>query len=511
MFKNALVSVSDKTGLAEFLKPLVDKGLRVLSTGGTAQYLRSQGIPVTDVSEQTGFPEVMNGRVKTLHPKVHMALLARDLDEDRQVLKSHGIDRFDLVIVNLYPFEKTLVAKMKGEALTEDDLIEKIDVGGPSMVRAAAKNFKQIAVVTDPRDYTWIAGKDKLSEEDRRILAGKAFAHVARYDSLISHFLGAFWGDELSFGGRKIQDLRYGENPQQKASWYAFSGDDKGLHAAEILQGKELSYNNILDIDAASILLQCLGEKAAVVVKHNNPCGVAVARKPQEDATEALQKAMAADPVSAFGGIVAYGSIVDKKEATLLTTLFLECVVAPGFSPEAREILKTKKNLRLLQWPGILGNQRAFELRSVSGGFLVQTSDRLFSAPETWKFLGEQPDEDTLADLIFAEKVCASLKSNAIAIVRNGQTMGLGMGQVNRVEAVEHAISRMQQHHPNHSHAVLASDAFFPFPDSVERIAAAGIRWVLQPGGSVKDQDVFEAARRLGVNMVTTGQRHFRH
>lgn len=510
MFKNALISVSDKKGLAEFLKPFAAQGMRIVSTGGTADYLRQNGLTVVDVEEQTGFPEVMGGRVKTLHPKVHMGLLARNIPEDNKVLEAHQLSRFDLVVVNLYPFEENIIKKMQGAQLTEDDLIEKIDVGGPSMVRAAAKNFKQIAVVTDPRDYEWLAKKEKISEEDRRILAGKAFAHVSRYDSLISHFFGAFWGEEISFGGSKVQDLRYGENPQQKASWYRFSGDTKGLHSSQVLQGKELSFNNILDIDAATILLQALGEKSAVVVKHNNPCGAAVA-KANEGVTEALQKALAADPVSAFGGIVAFGSTVDKKEATLLTSLFLECVVAPDFTPEALEVFKAKKNVRLLKWPTLLTATRGFDLRSVGGGFLVQTADRLGSAPETWQYLGEQPDPETLQDLIFAEKVCSSLKSNAIAIVRNGQTVGLGMGQVNRVEAVEHAISRMRQHHQNLSHTVLASDAFFPFPDSIEKIAAAGIKWVLQPGGSVKDQDVFEAARRAGVHMVITGQRHFRH
>ncbi|PWU16362.1 MAG: bifunctional phosphoribosylaminoimidazolecarboxamide formyltransferase/IMP cyclohydrolase PurH [Bdellovibrio sp.] len=522
MFKNALVSVSDKTGLVEFLKPLCDKGLRIVSTGGTAQHLRLHGIQAVDVAQQTGFQEVMGGRVKTLHPKIHMALLARDLAEDQKVLQSFALERFDLVIVNLYPFEKTLVKKSEGETLTENDLIEKIDIGGPAMVRAAAKNFKQVTVLTDPRDYSWIGGKEKISEEDRRILAGKAFAHVSRYDSLVSHFFGAFWGDEISFGGLKVQDLRYGENPQQKATWYGFSGDRQGLHSAEVLQGKELSYNNILDIESASLLLQSLGEKAAVVVKHNNPCGAgivvgsavsgaAVAGGTVESATEAMQKALAADPVSAFGGIVAFGSTLGVKEATLLNSLFLECVVAPDYTPEALQNLKAKKNLRLLKWPGLLSVPRAFELRSVSGGFLLQTADRLSSPVDSWQFLGETPEPDVLADLVFAEKVCASLKSNAIAIVRNGQTVGLGMGQVNRVDAVEQAIHRMRQHHPSHDHAVLASDAFFPFPDSIEKIAAAGIRWVLQPGGSVKDQDVFEAARRLGVQLVVTGRRHFRH
>ncbi|MBX3019654.1 MAG: bifunctional phosphoribosylaminoimidazolecarboxamide formyltransferase/IMP cyclohydrolase [Bdellovibrionaceae bacterium] len=507
MFKNALVSVSDKTGLVEFLKPLAEQGLRIVSTGGTAQHLKQAGLKVVDVSEQTGFPEVMNGRVKTLHPKVHMGLLARDIPEDLAVLKQNGIDAFDLVIVNLYPFEKTLIEKWKGANLSDADMIEKIDVGGPSMIRAAAKSFQRISVVSDPRDYQWLAAKEKVTDEDRRILAAKAFAHCARYDSLISHYMGAFWGDETSFGGTKVQDLRYGENPQQRATWYQFSGDIEGLHTAEILQGKTLSYNNILDLDAASFLLQNLDEKSAVVVKHNNPCGAGTG----DTLTEGLKRALDADPVSAFGGIVALGGQVTALEADLLKNLFLECIVAPSFAPEALEIFKTKKNLRLLSWPQIFKAKRFFELKSVAGGFLVQSADNLQMGTDGWQFLGEQPSPEILRDLIFAEKVCASLKSNAIAIVSQGQTLGLGMGQVNRVDAVAQAIERMRTHHAGKGTPVLASDAFFPFPDSIEKLAQAGIRWVIQPGGSVKDQDVFQAARDLKVNLVITGRRHFRH
>lgn len=507
MFKNALVSVSDKTGLVEFLKPLAEKGLRIVSTGGTAQHLKAAGLKVVDVSEQTGFPEVMGGRVKTLHPKVHMGLLARDIPEDAQVLKDNGLEIFDLVIVNLYPFEKTLIEKWKGANLTDKDMIEKIDIGGPSMVRAAAKNFSRIAVVTDPRDYLWLAEKEKVTEEDRRILSAKAFAHVSRYDSLISHYLGAFWGDEISFGGTKVQDLRYGENPQQRATWYQFSGDIEGLHTAEILQGKTLSYNNLLDLDAASFLLQNLDEKSAVVVKHNNPCGAGYGAT----LAEGLQRALDADPVSAFGGIVALGGMVGALEADLLKNLFLECVVAPDYSAEALDILKTKKNLRLLKWPRIFSAKRFFEIKSIAGGFLVQSADNLQMGTDGWQFLGEQPSPEVLRDLLFAEKVAAALKSNAIAIVGGGQTLGLGMGQVNRVDAVAQAIQRAQVHHPKARQMVLASDAFFPFADSIEKIAEAGIHWVLQPGGSVKDQDVFQAARDLKVNLVITGRRHFRH
>lgn len=508
MFKNALVSVSDKTGLVEFLKPLAEKGLRIVSTGGTSEHLKKAGIKVVDVSEQTGFPEIMNGRVKTLHPKVHMGLLARDVPEDHKVLQQNGVEMFDLVIVNLYPFEKALIEKWKGANLTDGDMIEKIDVGGPSMIRAAAKSFSRIAVISDPRDYAWLASKDKITNEDRRILAGKAFAHCSRYDALISHYLGAFWGDETSFGGTKVQDLRYGENPQQRASWYQFSGDVQGLHMAQVLQGKTLSYNNILDLDAASFLLQNLDPKSAVVVKHNNPCGAGSGAT----LTEGLQRALDADPVSAFGGIVALGGTVTALEADLLKNLFLECIVAPEFSIEAMDILKTKKNLRLLAWPQIFSAKRFFELKSVAGGFLLQSADNLGMGTDGWQFLGEQPSPEILKDLIFAEKVSASLKSNAIAIVSGEQTLGLGMGQVNRVDAVAQAIERVRHNHGSvKAELVLASDAFFPFPDSIEKLAQAGIRWVIQPGGSVKDQDVFQTARDLKVNLVITGRRHFRH
>lgn len=493
MFKNALVSVSDKTGLVEFLRPYADQGLRIVSTGGTAEHLIKAGFKIVQVKEQTGFPEVMGGRVKTLHPKVYMPLLART--EDEGLLQSENLTRFDLVIVNLYPFEQT-------------PGIENIDIGGPSMIRAAAKNHEHVAVVTDPRDYKSFEGKSSLTLEDRRRLAGKAFAHVSRYDSLISHYFGAFWDEELSFGGKKTMELRYGENPQQKAAWYQFSGDKKGLHSAQILQGKVLSYNNILDLEAASNLAAELGPLGTVVVKHNNPCGVALEAK----VANSVKKAIDADPVSAFGGIVACSREIDEASAEILNSLFLEVVVAPSFSKPAQEILAKKKNLRLVAWPEMLNYQRPVEIRSVAGGFLVQSSDVIKESPADWKFLGAQPSDEVLKDLQLAEKVGSQLKSNSIAIIQGGQTKGLGMGQVNRVEAVSHAIERMKKHHPTiGGPLVLASDAFFPFADSIELIAKAGIKWIVQPGGSVKDEEVFQKAKELGIEMVLTGRRHFRH
>lgn len=493
MFKNALVSVSDKTGLVEFLRPFVDQGLRIVTTGGTAEHLIKAGFKVVQVKDQTGFPEVMGGRVKTLHPKVYMPLLART--EDNQLLKSEGLERFDLVIVNLYPFEQT-------------PGIENIDIGGPSMIRAAAKNHEHCAVFTDARDYKLVQGKTSLTLEDRRLLAGKAFAHVSRYDSLISHHFGAFWGEELSFGGKKNMELRYGENPQQMAAWYQFSGDKKGLHSAEIIQGKVLSYNNILDLEAATNLISEIGTEGTVVVKHNNPCGVAL----DPVVGTSVKKAIEADPVSAFGGIVACGRQVDEASAETLNSLFLEVVVAPGFSKQALEIFSKKKNLRLVAWPEMMNYQRPIEIRSVAGGFLVQSSDTMKTKQDAWKFMGSTPSDQVMKDLRLAELVSGQLKSNSIAIVQGGQTKGLGMGQVNRVEAVAHAIERMKKHHPTiGGPLVLASDAFFPFADSIELIAKAGIKWIVQPGGSVKDEEVFQKAKELGIEMVLTGQRHFRH
>ncbi|MFN7727539.1 MAG: bifunctional phosphoribosylaminoimidazolecarboxamide formyltransferase/IMP cyclohydrolase [Bdellovibrio sp.] len=507
MFKNALVSVSDKTGLVEFLKPLADKGLRIVSTGGSAEHLKKAGIKITEIREQTGFPEVMGGRVKTLHPRIHMPLLARDFEAfDLELLKNEGLEPFDLVVVNLYPFEETLL-KQETDALSEQDLIEKIDIGGPTLLRASAKNFSRITVIADPSDYQWISAQGQTSLEDRKKLAGKVFALVSRYDSLISHWFGAFNGPDLSFGGSKVQELRYGENPNQQASWYANSGDRKGLHTAKILQGKPLSYNNILDLEAATQLAKEFDEPTAVAVKHNNPCGVGLA----PTILEAAKRASSADPVSVFGGIVALNREVDGPTAELLDKIFLECVVAPKISSAAMEVFAKKKNLRVLEWPNMMTCIRVHEVRTLAGGFLVQGVQSLGSETSKWKFLGEVPAEAVMQDLIFAEKVCASLKSNAIAIVKNGQTLGLGMGQVNRVEAVAHAVTRMQAHHQSKARMILASDAFFPFPDSIEKASEAGVKWILQPGGSLRDQEVFATARRLGVNMVLTGERHFRH
>ncbi len=501
MFKNVLISVSDKTGLLEFLKKV--QPIRIVSTGGTAKYLTDNGFKVVDVSEQTGAPEVMGGRIKTLHPRVHMALLSRSGNlEDAQLLRDEEIAPFDLLICNLYPFEQAVFEQVDGA-----ELIEKIDIGGPSMLRAAGKNFLQLTVICDPTDYNWIAEGGSLSLEQRKHLAAKVFAHTAAYDTLVAEKLGAGMGPEFSLAGAKVQDLRYGENPQQLASWYRKKGFSEGLHAAKVLQGKVLSYNNILDLDVATALVASFHDAAAVAVKHGNPCGVA------EDSTlnSALAKVLQADPVSIFGGIVAVNRKITEIEAALLSPLFLECLIAPDYSEQALDIFSKKKNFRVLRWPRLLQAHQREDVRTINGGFLVQTADLFESEAEKWKWIGQTPELAVIKDLQFAEKVCASLKSNAIVIVKNGQTVGLGMGQVNRVEAVSHAVERMQSHFGSLKDVVLASDAFFPFPDSIQKASEAGVRWIVQPGGSLKDEQIFAAAKEYGIGMAVTGVRHFRH
>lgn len=506
MFKNALVSVSDKTGLVEFLKPHVANGLRVLSTGGTLKHLRENGIPAIEVSEQTGFPEVMDGRVKTLHPKVHMALLARLGNAgDAELLKKEGVEPFDLVVVNLYPFEAARTRNLK-----DQELIEFIDIGGPSMLRSAAKSHDRIAVLCDPQDYRWIAEKRELTLSDRRRLAAKVYAHTAKYDDLIAKTLAGEGEDTLV--GREVAALRYGENPHQKALWYRKPEAKGGLHDAKILHGKPLSYNNILDLDAATGTLREFSEPAAVAVKHNNPCGVGTS----ETVVEAVRRAIQADPVSVFGGIIAVNRVIDLPAAEEMAKLFLECIVAPGFTDEARERLTKKKDLRLLEWSDFASAPVERQFKSVSGGFLVQEADRTSDWNDDWRVVGETPNASLKRDLLLAWKVGAWLKSNAISIAAEGRTLGLGMGQVNRVDAVEHAVARMRKHHGAEIDKsglvpVLASDAFFPFADSIDLLAKAGIRWVIQPGGSIRDEEVIARAKELGINMVLTGMRHFRH
>ncbi|MBX3021703.1 MAG: bifunctional phosphoribosylaminoimidazolecarboxamide formyltransferase/IMP cyclohydrolase [Bdellovibrionales bacterium] len=503
-FKNALISVSDKTGLVDFIKPLYEQGMRLVSTGGTARTLREAGMRVIDVSEQTGFPEVMDGRVKTLHPNIHMPLLARDSHpEDMRLLQENDLEPFDLIIVNLYPFEQTLATRA-----SQADLIENIDIGGPSLLRGASKNFERITVVVDPEDYAYLAQTDYISLDDRQRLAAKAFAHVSSYDAMISQALAPQQlFPNFSLGGTRIQALRYGENPHQKASWYKRRGAQAGWHEAKILQGKELSYNNLLDLESALQLVRDLDGPSAVAVKHNNPCGAATA----ETLDAAVEKCLTSDPVSVFGGIVAVNQPVTVGAAEALAKIFLECVVAPSYSPEALQIFAKKKNVRLLEWKGMGIRDDFWRIQTIQGGFLIQEPDHVHLWNPEWKIHGAAPSPQVRSDLSFAWAAVAALKSNAIAIAENKQTLGLGMGQTNRVDSVELAIGRMRKFHPQASTPVLASDAFFPFPDSIELIHQAGIRWVIQPGGSMRDEEVLGRAKDLGVNLILTGQRHFRH
>jgi phosphoribosylaminoimidazolecarboxamide formyltransferase / IMP cyclohydrolase len=512
MFKRALISVSDKQNLIPFLKPLVESGMEIVSTGGTAKYLREQGWHVTDISEVTHFPEILDGRVKTLHPFVHMGLLAKLSDPSHLgALKEHKVKAFDLVVGNLYPFEKAVQ-----NGADEEELIENIDIGGPSFLRSASKNFETIAVVCNPQDYSWIQEKNyKLTRDDRKLLASKVFRMVSAYDSLISDTLNPVAKDskgeiQLSnpwtFAASLKSQLRYGENSHQSAFWYESTGARDGLTKAKILQGKELSYNNILDLEASFQLCQKFSEPCVVAVKHNNPCGVAVDLNP----VKAVEKALKSDPVSVFGGIIAINVPVSAEMAKLFSQVFLECILAPKFEAGALEVFGSKKNLRLLEWD-FRNYTQDFEFRSVSGGTLIQMTDMKFSKPSEWQVIGELPTEEMTRTMIFGEKVCAQLKSNAIALVSDGQTIGLGMGQVNRVDAVEHAITRWKSYHASQKNVVLISDAFFPFADSIEKAAQAGIKWVFQPGGSVKDEEVKQVALRLGVNLILTGIRHFKH
>jgi len=516
MFKNALVSCSDKSGLIEFLKPLVHKGLRVVSTGGTSKYLKENGIPVFEVSEQTGFPEVMGGRVRTLHPRIHMALLARSFDSgDMNLLKKEGLEPFDLVIGNLYPFERAVLdaqAHQKGADIVSRDLIEEIDIGGPALLRASAKSYERITVICDPSDYQKILKSGPPDLNERRKLAAKVFSYISIYDSVIAEVLKNFddnteWSETMSFGGKLKGILRYGENPHQRAAWYA-QPTQSGIHEAQILQGKELSYNNLLDIEAAVRTCRAFQAPCAVAVKHNNPCGVAIHKKP----LEALQLSLQADPVSVFGGIVAFNRGLDGPMAELLSQMFLECIVAPEIEKDAQTVFAKKKNLRILQWDFTRTKAHPYEIRPIAGGFLVQSRDTADEWSGDWKILGSRPPTSVQSDLVFGWNVCQNLKSNAIAVVGGGQTLGLGMGQVNRVDSVRHAIERYQQNHKSiRDDLVLASDAFFPFPDSIELAANAGIKWIIQPGGSIKDEEVFKRARESNITMVITGRRHFKH
>jgi phosphoribosylaminoimidazolecarboxamide formyltransferase/IMP cyclohydrolase len=497
--KTALVSVSNKKNLDVLADYLKSENIKVLSTGGTYKALVDLGVEVTKVSEQTGFPEVMDGRVKTLHPKIHMGLLARaDHAEDAALLDSHGIAPFDLLVVNLYPF-----VEKKSSGLSDDELTEFVDVGGPSMIRAGAKGFSRLVTLTDPEDYALLKGGEVLELPVRRMLAGKAFKHICEYDQEVSSWL---LNNETL---KQSKELRYGENPHQKAKWI-FDVEKPGVHQAQILQGKELSFNNLVDLTAAVESLALFEKPTVVSVKHNNPCGIGSGKT----IDEALKVSLRADPMSVFGGIVALNKTLNENCARDIVDLFLECVIAPEISPEAKKILSEKKNLRVLEWKALGSGFRPFEdFKRVSGGEVTQVADFVESSFDSWiKVSGEDPDIKTREALEFSWKTVARLKSNAISVCGSDQSLGLGMGQVNRIDAVESALKRWKTFHPNHEGpVVLASDAFFPFADSLELIAKAGVKWVVQPGGSIKDKDVVSKAEELGVSMFFTGKRHFLH
>jgi phosphoribosylaminoimidazolecarboxamide formyltransferase/IMP cyclohydrolase len=511
----ALISVSDKTGVDDFASGLAELGVEILSTGGTARLLRAKGLRVREVSDLTGFPEMLDGRVKTLHPKVHGGILAvRSNPEHQHQARAQEIEFIDLVAVNLYPFEKT--AAQPGVSLGE--LIENIDIGGPAMIRSAAKNFDDVTVVVDAADYASVLEEIRkqhgcVSRETRARLARKAFATTAAYDGAISTVLqaraGAGLPENLHLNARKIFDLRYGENPHQKAALYVNpSAAGRGLACARQIQGKELSFNNLADLEAAWRLAQEFTEPTTAIIKHTNPCGIASAAT----LAASYERALAVDPVSAFGSVIAFNQTVDGAAAEALAKLFVEAVVAPGYEPAAREALSGKKNLRLMDMSTTTGDEYGLQLKSIGGGLLVQTPDTQAADPPQWKCVTErQPTEAERRALLFAWRVVKHVKSNAIVYARDGVLVGVGAGQMSRVDSVR--IGAMKARELGHSleGTVVASDAFFPFPDGVKEAAKAGATAVVQPGGSVRDTEVITAANRLGLAMLVTGVRHFRH
>jgi phosphoribosylaminoimidazolecarboxamide formyltransferase/IMP cyclohydrolase len=523
--QRALISVYDKTGIEQLARQLAALGIEIVSTGGTARLLRDAGIAVRDVAELTGWPEMLGGRVKTLHPKVHGGILFRrgEAGDVRQT-SEHGIAPIDLVVVNLYPFEATAVK----EGLEAEELIENIDIGGPAMLRSAAKNFRDVAVLADPADYSRVSAELAASGEialaTRLELARRVFALTSRYDGLITMEMERLvaGAGALQLASRKQlparlhialteqQAMRYGENPHQHAALYVPAGRAiSGLAAARQLAGKELSYNNLVDLDSAWRLAKEFSRPAAVIVKHNNPCGAAE----QETLVEAYLAALACDPVSAFGGVIAFNRPVDARTAEEAAKLFVECMVAPGYDAVAREQLASKKNLRLMELPisqDELGAARDnLELKRISGGVLVQTPDHYSVRRDELKTVSKRPPSPKeLEDLMFGWKVCKHVKSNAIVFARDGRTLGIGAGQMSRVDSVKIAVLKAQS---SLAGSVVASDAYFPFPDGVEEAAKAGATAFIQPGGSVRDAIVIAAADKLDLAMVFTGIRHFRH
>jgi phosphoribosylaminoimidazolecarboxamide formyltransferase / IMP cyclohydrolase len=514
MARLALLSVSDKTGIIDLARQLVAEfDFEIISSGGTAIALKEAGIPVVKVSDYTGSPEILGGRVKTLHPRIHGGILARkNLDSDLADLAANQIRPLDLVVVNLYPFERTIA----NPDCTLADAVEQIDIGGPAMLRASAKNFAHLTVLCDPNLYhdyleELRASGGMASLEFRQKMALKAFTMTQTYDRAICNYLiGLEENPELplnySIGGTKIQSLRYGENPHQPAAWYGTGDRASGWAAAKQLRGKELSYNNLLDLEAARQIIAEFSprEAAAVIIKHNNPCGVAVGN----NLVEAYIKAFAADSISAFGGIVALNQPLDAATAQELTKTFLECIVAPSCEARAQEILATKNNLRVLTLEDLISGATE-TIKIIAGGFLVQAADTALKNSEEWQIVSEkQPTEAQIAEMLFAWKVVKHIKSNAIVVTKNQTTLGVGAGQMNRVGSVKIALEGAGDRAKG---ATLASDGFFPFDDSVKAAASAGITAIIQPGGSLRDKDSIRAANELGLVMVLTGMRHFLH
>ncbi|MDH7479195.1 MAG: bifunctional phosphoribosylaminoimidazolecarboxamide formyltransferase/IMP cyclohydrolase [Syntrophomonadaceae bacterium] len=514
MKPRALISVSDKTGIIEFSRGLVNLGWEIVSTGGTAQHLEAAGIEVIHVSQVTAFPEILEGRVKTLHPKIHGGILARRTADHLEVLRQHQINPVDLVAVNLYPFAETIARP----GVSQEEAVENIDIGGPALIRAAAKNFEHVVVVVNPRHYSDILYRLQqpggLPLSYRLQLAQEAFQHTSDYDQRISGYLleqlngGMTAGKGLAFPqrflliGEKAFDLRYGENPHQQAAFYHYSRPvGSGFRQ---LHGRELSFNNLVDLQSAWALVQEFKAPASAIIKHTNPCGVAEGSSPEE----AYRRSLEADPVSAYGGIVALNRTVDREVAIQMSQIFLEVIAAPGFTPEALELLRQKKNLRLME----LSDEASLpelEIKTVPGGFLVQEADReTFDRLRAQVVTKEEPNTEDWEELSFAWKVAKHVKSNAIVVSCRRQVLGVGAGQMNRVGSVRLAL---EQAGGKTKGAYLASDAFFPFRDSIDEAARAGIRAIIQPGGSLRDRECIEAANQHGIIMVFTGVRHFKH
>ena len=507
----ALISVYDKTGVVELARALQEAGYGLVSTGGTHRTLTEAGLTVEQLSDVTGSPEMLDGRVKTLHPVVHGGLLARrDLPEHMAELQTHGIETIDVLVGNLYPFEATV----SREGVADQDVLENIDIGGPTMLRAAAKNHPAVTVVVDPADFGWVAERilaGGTTLEERRRLAATAFAHVSFYDSLVAGWMRGSeetFPKELTIGVRRVSELRYGENPHQRGALYADAPSRGGVVAAEQLHGKELSYNNILDADAAWRAANEFSEQAVAVIKHTNPCGLAV----HPDQAEAYRRAFDGDPVSAYGGILGFNRTVTAAAAEALRRVFFEVIVAPGYEDAALETLMRKRDLRILRVPGTPAGgleSAPLQVRRVSGGLLLQTADALDEDPSAWRVVTERsPSETELADLAFAWRAAKHIKSNTIVLAKGQALVGMGAGQPNRVNSV-HLAARAAGERAKGT--VLASDAFFPFADGLELAAESGITAVVQPGGSIRDDEVIAAADKAGLAMVFTTIRHFLH